>query len=65
MIMENAGTLLALVLQGLTQMQTYAGTVQKALAEGRDVSLDELKQASGGLQAHLDSFQAKINAKEA
>jgi len=59
--MENAATLLTLVLQGLTQLQSYAGTVHKALAEGRDVSTDELKQASGGLQAKLDEFQQKID----
>lgn len=59
------GNLLALVqlgLQGLTQLQSYQLTMQKAIAEGRDVSPEELVAARTALQAHLDGLQALIDS---
>jgi hypothetical protein len=60
--MNNAATLLALLLQNLTQLQSFAGTVQKALAEGRDVTSDELAQARASLQGRLDALQQQIDS---
>lgn len=60
--MSNAVTLLALVIQNLTQLQSFAGTLHKAMAEGRDVTPEELRQASEALGTDLDALQAQIDA---
>lgn len=59
--MGNALTLIGLLLQNATQLQGYAGTLGKAISEGRDVSDAELAAARGALQAHIDELQALIN----
>lgn len=62
--MQNALLLLQLVLQNTTQLQGYAGTLQKAISEGRDVTPDELAAARSVLQTHLDALQALIDASK-
>lgn len=61
--MGNALALIGLLLQNATQLQSYAGTLHKAIAEGRDVSPEELATAKASLQSHLDGLQALIDAK--
>jgi hypothetical protein len=59
--MGNAVALMGLVLQNLTQLQSYGATVHKALSEGRDVSTADLAAAKSALQGHLDALQALID----
>lgn len=61
--MGNALTLVTLLLQNASQLQSFAGTLHKAIAEGRDVTDAELALASSALQGHLDQLQAAINAR--
>jgi ABC-type transporter Mla subunit MlaD len=60
--MNNAVTLLALVIQNLSQLQAFAGTLNKAISEGRDVTPDELAAASSALSARLDALQKQIDS---
>lgn len=55
--MGNALTLITLVLQSATQLQSYGATLQKAIAEGRDVTDAEKATALGELNAHLQVLQ--------
>jgi hypothetical protein len=59
--MNNAITLIALLLQNAQQIQSYGAVVQKALAEGRDVTDEEKATARAALQGHLDDLQSAIN----
>lgn len=61
--MGNAVTLLALVIQNLSQLQSFAGTLHKAIAEGRDITPAELAQATEALQGHLDVLQRQIDGR--
>lgn len=61
--MGNLLALSQLALQGLTQLQNYQMTMQRALAEGRDVSTEELAVAKASLQSHLDGLQALIDSR--
>jgi hypothetical protein len=60
--MSNALTLVTLLLQNATQLQAFGVTLQKAIAEGRDVTPDELAAARASLQGHLNELQAVINS---
>lgn len=62
--MGNLLALSQLALQGLTQLQNYQMTMQRAIGEGRDVSPEELAAARAALQSHLDGLQALINASK-
>jgi hypothetical protein len=62
--MGNLLALSQLALQGLMQIQSYQETMQRALAEGRDVSLEDLATARAALQSHLDGFQALIDSRK-
>lgn len=60
----NILTMIQMGLQGLSQIQGYQFTMQKALAEGRDVSPEELAAARSALQTHLDALQSLIDASK-
>ena len=60
--MNNAVTLITLLLQNLTQLQSFAGTLQKAIAEGRDVTPEELGAARAALQSHIETLQQQIDS---
>lgn len=60
--MSNALAIITLLLQNAQQIQAYGSVVQKALAEGRDVTDEEKAAARAALQGHLDDLQATINA---
>lgn len=48
------------VLQWLTQAKSYATVVNKANSEGRDVTKDELLEATSTLQEHLDAAKKQL-----
>jgi hypothetical protein len=58
---NNALTIISLLLQNAQQLQTYGAVLQKALAEGRDVTDEEKASARASLQGHLDGLQSAIN----
>jgi hypothetical protein len=60
--MSNALILVNLLLQNMTQLQQFAGTLQKAIAEGRDVTKVELLSAGASVEGRLGDLQAFINS---
>lgn len=61
--MSNALTIITLLLQNATQLQQYAGTLHKAIAEGRDVTPEEVAAARASLLQRLSDLQALINSQ--
>jgi len=59
---NNALSIITLLLQNAQQIQAYGSVVQKALAEGRDVTPEEKAAARASLQGHLDNLQSTIDA---
>ena len=59
--MSNALTLITLLLQNMTQLQQFAGTLRTAIAEGRDVTPEEIAAARASLEGHLGDLQTLIN----
>jgi len=60
--MSNALILVNLLLQNMTQLQQFAGTLHKAIAEGRDVTKEELLAAGGSVEGRLGELQTFINS---
>lgn len=60
--MNNALTIITLLLQNAEQIKAYGAVMQKALSEGRDVTDAEKATARASVQGHLNDLQAAINA---
>ena len=60
--MSNALILVNLLLQNMTQLQQFAGTLHKAIAEGRDVTKEELLAAGASVESRLGDLQTFINS---
>jgi hypothetical protein len=61
--MENIAILLDLFLRAAAQMQQYAALINKARAEGRDVTREELDDLYAKDDAARASLQALIDAR--
>jgi hypothetical protein len=60
--MNNALTIVTLLLQNAQQLQAYGTVLHKALSEGRDVTDEEKAAARSSLQGPLNQLQAAINS---